>query len=137
MNELGRIAMNHWERWRPEQVEQMSDPTAHFTRIGEQAQEQMAHLAEEMLRREPAREDYLQEIARRRTAEATARELILAELLPTPQDPQSPASRSPVDPTGMPTDPSHPLWGDLEDDEVSPSEFQRRRETWIRSLQSH
>ena len=80
----------------------------------------------------------LAEVSRRSTAEATARELVLSDLLVMPQGQPSESSPSTdlIDPSGMPTDQSHPLWGDLEDDRVSPSEFQKRRAAWMQSLQT-
>ncbi|WP_370895048.1 hypothetical protein [Janibacter sp. GXQ6167] len=138
MNELGQIAMTHWERWRPEELRQIPNPREHFTQVGMRAQEQVVQLTEEILRREPPKEDYLAEVSRRSTAEATARELVLSDLLVMPQGQPSESSPSTdlIDPSGMPTDQSHPLWGDLEDDRVSPSEFQKRRAAWMQSLQT-
>lgn len=135
MNELGRIAMSHWERFRPEEYRQMPNPRSYFTQVGLRAQEQVILLAEEMLRREPSKEDYVAEVGRQNMAKATAREMVLADLLMVPaSDEEKDSLPSPVDPSGMPADPSHPLWGDLDNDEVSPKEFQERRAVWIASL---
>ena len=34
----------------------------------------------------------------------------------------------------VPRDESHPLWADMDNDAISPSEFQRRWDQWYRSL---
>ena len=140
MNELGRIAMTHWERWRPAELREIPDPKAHFTRVGARAQAQVVSLTEEMLRREPPKTDYLAEVSRRSTAEATAREMVLADLLEMPPRGETKEDQDPteglIDPSGMPTDQAHPLWADLEDETVSPSEFQKRRAAWVDSLQT-
>ena len=137
MNELGQLAMNHWKTWLPEQYQQIPDPETHFAALGQTAHEQMIQIEEDILRASPADPDYLKEVGRRNMARLTARETILSELLPTPpqsdDDAQDPTP-SPIDPTGMPSDPSHPLWADLDDDSISPAEFQARRKAWIDSL---
>lgn len=138
MNEYGRLAMNHWKRHFPSDYQRIEDPESHFTTMGEQAQEQQTQLEDEIIARTPASPDYLTEVARRNQARATAKELVLTDLLPTPQEPEQDAASDPrsewVDPSGMPTDPSHPLWADLEDETITPAQFQARRKEWIDSL---
>lgn len=142
MNELGQIAMNHWKQWRPEEYQQIPDPETHFAQMGEAAQEQLLQIEEQIVRDGTASQDYLEEVGRRNTARQTAREIVLADLLPPPESPEgdSPDPEPPtypeMDSTGMPLDPEHPLWLDLEDDSVSPAEFHRRWETWRDSLRS-
>lgn len=139
MNEYGQIAMHHWQTHRPSEYQQIPDPESHFAALGQEAQEKATQIEEEAVRSLPASADYLTSVGRRNQARATAREIVLADLLLPPEasDPplESPDPREDlVDPTGMPTDPGHPLWADLEDDSISPSQFQTRRKAWIASL---
>lgn len=141
MNEYGQIAMHHWQIHRPSEYRQIPDPESHFAALGQQAQEKATQIEEDAVRSLPASADYLTSVGRRNQARATAREIVLADLLLPPEtETEGTARENPdpreslVDPTGMPTDPSHPLWADLEDDSISPSQFQTRRKAWIDSL---
>lgn len=139
MNDLGRIVMGHWERFRPKELMSLREPESYFTTVGEQAEQDVLQISEEILRSQPASEDYLAEVSRRTTARATAREMVLADLLSVPDEetkgePEMSLRDRLVDPSGMPWDRSHPLWADLDDETVSPSEFQKRCTAWIESL---
>lgn len=140
MNEFGQIAMHHWQTHRPAEYRQIQDPESHFAAMGREAQERATQIEEDVVRSLPTSEDYLTSVGRRNQARLTAREMVLADLLPPAESENDPppASGDPraeyVDPTGMPTDPNHPLWADLEDDSISPKEFQQRRKAWIASL---
>lgn len=141
MNELGRTAMDHWRTYRPSEYAQIPNPENHFAALGQEAQERATRIEEDVVRSIPTSQDYLASVARRNQARATAREIVLEDLLQPPEGEEGAdlmQSQDPlaafVDPTGMPTDPSHPLWSDLDDEGVSPSEFQSRRKAWIASL---
>lgn len=139
MNEYGQIAMHHWQTHRPSEHRQIPDPESHFATLGQEAQAKATQIEEDAVRSLPTSADYLTSVGRRNQARATAREIVLAELLLPPETADT-AQESPdpredlVDPAGMPTDPGHPLWTDLEDDSISPSQFQTRRKAWIASL---
>lgn len=135
MNEFGQIAMSHWQKHRPLEFQQIPDPQAHFSAMGDQAQQQATQIEEDAIRSLPPTSDYLQDVGRRNQARLSAREIVLAEMLLPPEDlPETTSEPDAVGPEGMPSDPSHPLWADLDDDSISPSEFQRRRREWIDSL---
>lgn len=142
MNEYAQMAMHHWQIHRPSEYAQIPDPESHFAALGQQAQERAVQIEEDVVRSIPTSQDYLDSVARRNQARATAREIVLADLLLPPEEtPETVTDRQQrdpldglIDPTGMPTDPNHPLWEDLENEAISPSEFQRRRKAWIASL---
>lgn len=141
MNEYGQMAMDHWQRFRPSQYRQIEDPESHFAALGQEAQERATRIEEDVFRSLPTTRDYLQRIANRNQARSAAREIVLADLILPPEAETDPEETDPevprgarVDPTGMPTDPNHPLWAALEDDEISPQQFQTRRKAWIDSL---
>lgn len=149
MNEYGLQAMRHYQRWLPEQFDQIEDPESHFATLGEQAADRIFEIEDEIFRNGTPSEDYLIEVGRRNMARMTAREMVLAELLPAPPDEDvvgHPLEQDPtylareerisaaMDTQGMPRDESHPLWADMDNDAISPSEFQRRWDQWYRSL---
>ncbi len=139
MNEYGQLAMHHWQRHRPSQYRQIEDPETHFAALGQEAQERATRIEEDVFRSLPTTQDYLETIANRNRARSAAREIVLADLLLPPESDTDPTEtpdprETMVDPTGMPTDPSHPLWADLDNDQISPQQFQTRRKAWIDSL---
>lgn len=141
MNEYGQIAMHHWQTYRRSEYSQIPDPESHFAALGQEAQERAARIEEDVVRSTPTTQDYVASVGHRTQARATAREIVLADLLLPPQEEaEGEAGQDPdsleglIDPAGMPTDLAHPLWRDMEDDSISPSEFQRRRKDWIDSL---
>lgn len=139
MNEYGQILMYHWQTHRPSEYRQIPDPESHFAALGQEAQEKATLIEEDAVRSLPTSADYLTQVGHRNQARATAREIVLADLLLPPEgESEAQEASDPrdelVDPTGMPTDPSHPLWADLEDETISPTEFQTRRKSWIDSL---
>ncbi len=139
MNEYGQLAMDHWKTYRPQEYAQIQHPTNHFAELGETAHDQAIQIEDEIVRTLPTSPDYLTTLANRNQARQTAREIILAELLLPPEAEDDELEGSDprdamVDPSGMPTDPSHPLWEDVDNDAISPSEFQTRRKAWIDSL---
>lgn len=143
MNEYGRQAMNHWQQWFPQEYQQIEDPKAHFAALGEQAADQILQIEDEIVRSGTPSEEYLDEVGRRNMARMTAREIVMSELLPAPPDEEEPDDPEAIadrerlaqvmDEEGMPLDRSHPLWHDLESDEVSPQAFRDRYREWYRS----
>ena len=45
MNRYGRLAQQHWARWRPNQLSQIPDPEDFFSMLGQQAEQQIDELA--------------------------------------------------------------------------------------------
>jgi hypothetical protein len=61
VNQYGAIAQQHWKRWRPASYAAISDPTAYFTGLGEQAAGEITRLWAQMRAQadNPPGEDYL------------------------------------------------------------------------------
>lgn len=91
MNEYGRMALDHWRRWRPLEFSTIEDPQEHFSILGQQAQQQIAELADQLAGPDPAGEGYLEKVGRLNNAKTRAQEVVLRELIlldpePEPQE---------------------------------------------------
>lgn len=141
MNEYGQMALLHWKTHLPDRYKEIPNPQEHFAALGAEAQEKATRIEDEVFQALPTSQNYLETVALRNQARATAREMVLADLLPAPQESSDAPPSDPrdkwVDPEGMPVDRTHPLWAALEDETISPAEFQRLRTTWVRSLPIH
>lgn len=85
MNRYGRMALEHTRRHRPTAMAAISDPTAHFTQVGEETQAAVTRLRDALVgdrRPDETLEDYR---IRASQAQAQAEELALADhvFLPT------------------------------------------------------
>lgn len=138
MNEYGRLAMSHWEKFLPGRFSQLEDPRGFFTDLGEQVAQQVVETTIQLEAAESFDPDYLTQVGQRNALQAQARELVLADLvfLPSEEDEPEPMVDHPaIGADGMPVDLSHPLWGDLEDDEISPEQFRERLTAWWATLE--
>lgn len=152
MNEYGRLAWSHWEKWLPNRLSLISESQREefFTDLGEQAQSAIVDLQEALeAQTDLSGLDYLATVGRLRAIEQQAREEVLSEmvLLP-PEDTEGPENleglddeETPshplsawMDEQGMPRDRNHRLWSMLEDDEVSTQEFAAASKAWEASL---
>ena len=89
MNQYGAIARQHWERWRPASYAAITDPTAYFTDLGEQAAGAITRLWAQIRTQagNPPGEDYLARIARLNAMRKQAEEIVLADLILLPPEP--------------------------------------------------
>jgi hypothetical protein len=86
MNSYGQRAMNHWRQCFPGQIEQMSDPQAYFTRLGQEMQARVQELQDQMAGPDSPEETYLAKVGRLNAAKAQAEELVMDEYLPAPPE---------------------------------------------------
>lgn len=94
MNHYGQLAMTHWQRHRPGELEKVQDPTAFFTELGDQVQEAVTTTRDAILARNPT-SDPVELGKRTRQATATAEELALTDLVLHPEEPTAqPADES-------------------------------------------
>lgn len=82
MNKYGQLLRRQWESADPRFVESLSDPTEHFSRLGEQVQDEILELASSLEGRDPAGETYLQKVGRLNAVRLQAEEIVLAEYQP-------------------------------------------------------
>lgn len=109
MNKYGQILHRQWQIADPQMVASLSDPTEHFSQMGEQVEADVQAMLPTLEGTDPAGETYLQKVGRLQAARATAEETVLAEYQP-PSD--SPEPDEPED------------WDEMSHDE---------QETWIRA----
>ena len=88
MNRYGQLAMDHYRRHRPTELAAMSDPTAHFTMLGEQTQQAISDLRDTLLGQPgttESPEDYRLRSYRalRQAEEITMTEILIAAELTT------------------------------------------------------
>ncbi|MBO1756867.1 hypothetical protein [Allobranchiibius sp. CTAmp26] len=142
MNEYGVTAQKHWRTFLPSQYAQLSDPSRFFSDLGTQATAQETAIVAQLQaqhRGELNSLDYLARVGRINAMRGQAREMVLAELLPTPVENQTDlAVPDPLaelmDRDGMPTDHSHPLWAMGEDRDVTAAQWEAARAQWESGL---
>lgn len=145
MNRYGRLAQQHWAKWRPNQLSQIPDPETFFTELGAEVESQIEALEIALAGDDPGGEDYLQKVARLRTARMTAESQVLREMVLLEPEPGHPEAEEPQErdlPPGVigQTDwmpmvlrPGDPGYHDLDDSpflhRVTPEELAARQQT--------
>lgn len=116
-------AQAHWSRWRPGELQAITDPAAFFTDLGQQAAQQIEQLADSLAGQDPPGEDYLAKLGRLRMAQFTAQTQVLRELLLPEPEPERVSSGPDQDGTAIERDwlptvlhPQHPRYHELDDD---------------------
>lgn len=87
MNKYGQLLRRQWESADPRFVQSLSDPTAHFSQMGEQVQEEILELLPSLEGTDPEGETYLQKVGRLNAAKLQAEEIVLAEYQPPSDSP--------------------------------------------------
>lgn len=145
MNRYGRLAQQHWAKWRPNQLSQIPDPETFFTDLGEEVETQIEALEIALAGEDPGGEDYLEKVGRLRNARMTAESQVLREMVLLEPEPGHPDAEDPQDrdlPPGVigQTDwmpmvlrPGDPGYHDLDDSpflhRVTPEELVARQQT--------
>ncbi|GAB2748241.1 TnpV protein [Sinomonas soli] len=101
MNRYGRQAETMWKQACPKRYEELEDPEAFFTDLGEQAMEMVAELEARIAGPDVPGEAYLEKLGRLNAARNQAEEIARAEILAPPEteepetedeDPDDPSS---------------------------------------------
>lgn len=138
MNQYATMALRHWKKWLPNRYAALEDPTTFFTQLGERAAATIADETTQAATRLPQQPDYLAAVGewnalRNGIEERVLREMILID--PEPQMLEDDLEDDPLEtPSGMPTDPDHPLWKMREDDSISVDEFRTALLRWRATL---
>lgn len=82
MNKYGQMLHRQWQSADPRFVKSLSDPTEHFSQMGEQVQEEVLELLPSLEGTDPVGETYLQKVGRLNAAKMQAEEIVLAEYQP-------------------------------------------------------
>jgi hypothetical protein len=85
MNKYGRQAQEAWKAASPERYSQIQDPEEFFTRLGEEAQEQVDGLLPKIAGPDPKDESYLEKVGRLNAARNQAEEIVTYDLLSPPE----------------------------------------------------
>lgn len=96
MNRYGKHAQQTWQMLAPSQYAQILDPEAWFTKLGEDAENNVGELSVQIAGPDPQNETYLEKVGRLNAAKAQAEEIVRAEML-TPQDPEDPEAEDEPD----------------------------------------
>lgn len=123
MNRYGRLAQQHWAKWRPKELSQIPDPEDYFSTLGLEVERQVEELAAALAGDDPGGEEYLEKLGRLRTARLTAESHVLREMVLLPPEPGHPEAETDDTPTWpattewMPMEltPDHPAYHDLDD----------------------
>lgn len=145
MNRYGRLAQQHWAKWRPNQLSQIPDPETFFTDLGAEVETQIEALEIALAGEDPGGEDYLEKVGRLRNARMTAESQVLREMVLLEPEPGHPDAEDPQErdlPPGVigQTDwmpmvlrPGDPGYHDLDDSpflhRVTPEELAARQQT--------
>lgn len=98
MNRYGRLAQQHWAKWRPNQLRQIEDPETFFTDLGQEVETQIEALEISLAGDDPGGEEYLQKVGRLRMARVTAESQVLREMVLLEPEPGHPDAEDPADP---------------------------------------
>jgi hypothetical protein len=124
MNQYGRMAQRHWQRWLPRRYAEIPDPASFFSTLGEEVAVQIADLSLDLAGGDPPGEGYLEKTGRLNMARLQAEEIVLQErvlLGPEPGAGLDSTGPAPDGQTGpglaegevevpLVVDRSHPLW---------------------------
>jgi hypothetical protein len=97
MNRYGRLAQQHWTKWRPNQLSQIPDPETFFTDLGDEVETQIQALEIALAGNDPGGEDYLDKVGRLREARMTAESQVLREMVLLEPEPGHPDAEDPQD----------------------------------------
>jgi hypothetical protein len=81
MNRYGQLARNYWTTYLPSQVAALPDPEAFFADLGEEIEEMVLGLEDDVAGPDVPGEEFLAKVGRLRNARMRAEEMALAELV--------------------------------------------------------
>lgn len=81
MNRYGKQAMEHWSQVAPQRYSEIPDPIQFFSALGDQVQERILDLAQELTEPDQPGEDSAHKAGRINNARNRAQEIVLAEMV--------------------------------------------------------
>jgi hypothetical protein len=93
INRYGLEARAYWKRWLPQRYAALPDPSAFFTALGEQVEQQVGDLWDQLVASDqaPAEETHEERVARLGRLKATAEYEVVGELVRLPPEPEAEA----------------------------------------------
>jgi len=120
VNRYGEMARSHWQRWLPQQYAAIADPDSFFSAIGQEADQQISELADQIAGETLPGEGYLERAGRLAAARSQAEEIILPQQVLPPPDPAAEDEDLPEDSRPLASQdrpavisPGHPLWAEV------------------------
>ena len=86
MNRYGRLALTRWQQLAPTALAEITDPSQHFSMLGEEALEQVTTLTLQLQGQDVPGETTFAKIGRIENAKLRAEEIVQADLLTPPPD---------------------------------------------------
>ena len=86
MNRYGQEAWETWRRLAPTALSEISNPSLHFSELGEQARLQIAELTIQIAGPDQPGESYLGKVGRLNAARLQAEEMVRTDLLSPPRE---------------------------------------------------
>lgn len=81
MNKYGKLAQDHWTSVDPQRVQQIENPKAFFSDLGQQVENQIVDLQPQIAGPDKPGETYLQKVGRLNMAKLQAEEMVLHEMV--------------------------------------------------------
>ena len=111
MNKYGQQARTYWETERPEALSQIPDPTEFFSTLGQQIQDQVIDLSQQLAGPDPTGEGYLEKVGRLNSATMEAEEIVMNDLVYSQEPEGEPEENGPSEADRL----IHQLQADLND----------------------
>lgn len=92
-SQYATLLRRHWEEFRPRELAAMEDPERFFRTLGSQMGEAIAMAEEDLEEALVPETEYLARVGQLQQIRATAREQVLREMLPPPEDAPDQAAR--------------------------------------------
>jgi hypothetical protein len=90
MNRYGQLAKRHWQQVDPERYSTIPDPEDFFSTLGEEVENRVQELQDQLAGPDPPSESYLEKVGRLNMARLQAEEVVLSEmvLIPSRSEPE-------------------------------------------------
>jgi hypothetical protein len=95
MNRYGKLAMDHWSRWRPKNFTTIKDPQTFFHEFGEEVEQQIINLSLDLAGPDQKEEGFLGKLGRLNMAKANAESQVLREMVLLPPEEEEPEEMEP------------------------------------------
>lgn len=113
MNKYGTMARSHWGRWLPERYAAIREPDSFFSTLGQEAEQQIEDLTDQLAGDGQPGEGYLERAGRLAAARSQAEEIVLPQMILPEPGPETAADQTgPLRPAVI--SPDHPLWAEVD-----------------------
>lgn len=120
MNKYATMARSHWQTWLPGRYAAIREPDSFFSTLGQEAEQQVEELADQIAGDAQPGEGYLERAGRLAAARSQAEEIVLPQMvLPEPEpgpaaDPTEETAPQESSARSAAISPGHPLWAEVD-----------------------